>query len=128
MTDERRVRMTDDLQNSVFLAGCPARLAIELIADKWAAIVVHGLGWETMRYGELRNRIEGISSKMLTQTLRNLEGNGLVERRAYLEVPVRVEYHLTALGKSLLEPISVLCRWAEAHGDEVVAGRSADSG
>jgi len=120
--------MTDYPQNNVFLAGCAARLAIELIADKWAAIAVHGIGRETMRYGELRNRIEGISSKMLTQTLRNLEGDGLVERRAYLEVPVRVEYRLTALGESLLEPISVLCRWAEDHGDEVVAARSTDSG
>lgn len=110
-------------EDNVFLADCPARLTIELIAGKWAAIVVHALGRETKRYSELRDFIEGISSKMLTQTLKKLESNGLVERSVYPEVPVRVEYRLTALGEALLEPISVLCQWAEDHGEEIVAAR-----
>jgi DNA-binding HxlR family transcriptional regulator len=104
----------------VFLADCPARAAIETIADKWSVVVLYGLSRGPRRHGELVELIGGISKKMLTQTLRRLEQRGLVSRRAYAEVPPRVEYELTPLGRTLIEPIQALTRWAEHHGDALL--------
>ncbi|NUT94678.1 MAG: helix-turn-helix transcriptional regulator [Saccharothrix sp.] len=103
----------------VFLADCPARTTLNLVADTWSVVVVVGLGRGPRRYGELLERIGGISKKMLTQTLRRLEDNGLVERRRLATAPPGVEYRLTSLGHSLLEPVSVLARWAEEHAGEL---------
>jgi DNA-binding HxlR family transcriptional regulator len=100
----------------VFLADCPTRLAVEVIADKWAVIVLFALGLQPRRPGDLAELIGGISRKVLTQTLRRLQGYGLVERRAYAEAPPRVEYRLTELGRTLIEPIEVLTDWAREHG------------
>lgn len=105
--------------NDVFLADCPARTTLDLIADTWSVVVVFGLGQGPLRYSELRERIGGISNKMLTQTLRKLERAGLVERRALATAPPGAEYVLTSLGESLLDPVSVLARWAEDHADEL---------
>jgi DNA-binding HxlR family transcriptional regulator len=105
----------------VFLADCPARLAIEVIADKWSVVVLYGLSRGPRRHGELVELIGGISKKMLTQTLRRLQQYGLVDRQAYAEVPPRVEYTLTELGATLIEPIAMLTRWAEENGDAVLA-------
>jgi DNA-binding HxlR family transcriptional regulator len=104
----------------VFLADCPARLAVEIIADKWAVVVVYALSRGPRRHSDLVALVGGISKKMLTQTLRRLQRYGLVGRRAYPEVPPRVEYHLTPLGTSLVEPIAVLTRWAEENGEAIV--------
>ncbi|NUW45456.1 winged helix-turn-helix transcriptional regulator [Nonomuraea rhodomycinica] len=106
-----------------FLADCQARLAFDLIANTWNAVVVWGLRHGPRRPGELRAAIGGISPKMLTETLRRLEANGLVTRRAYAEAPPRVEYALTELGETLLEPIEGLGRWAAEHVDEVMAAQ-----
>ena len=103
-----------------FLADCPARLTIELLTDKWSAVVLYGLSKGPVRHGELVELIGGISRKMLTQTLRRLEAHGLIHRRAYAEVPPRVEYELTPLGATLLEPIHVLTQWAKANGDALL--------
>jgi DNA-binding HxlR family transcriptional regulator len=103
-----------------FLADCPARLTVELIADKWTAVVLHGLSEGPVRHGELIELIGGISRKMLTQTLRRLEAHGLVRRHAYAEVPPRVEYELTQLGATLIDPIHMLTEWARANGDAVL--------
>jgi DNA-binding HxlR family transcriptional regulator len=103
----------------VFVADCPARSALELIADTWSVVVVYALGDGPRRYSDLRDRIGGISKKMLTQTLRRLERRGVVERRSLATVPKGVEYRLTDLGRSLLEPVSVLARWAEEHAEEL---------
>ncbi|NUT94449.1 MAG: helix-turn-helix transcriptional regulator [Saccharothrix sp.] len=103
----------------VFLADCPARTTLDLVADTWSVVVVVGLGAGPRRYGELLERIGGISKKMLTQTLRRLEDNGLVERRRLATAPPGVEYRLTSLGQSLLGPVSVLARWAEDHAGEL---------
>ena len=103
-----------------FLADCPARLTVELIADKWTAVVLYGLSEGPVRHGELIELIGGISRKMLTQTLRRLEAHGLVRRLAYAEVPPRVEYELTQLGATLIDPIHVLTEWARANGDAVL--------
>lgn len=106
-------------ENDVFLADCPARTTLALVADTWSVVVVFGLGGGPMRYSDLRARIGGISNKMLTQTLRKLERSNLVERRPLATAPPGAEYRLTVLGESLLEPVSVLARWAENHADEL---------
>lgn len=102
---------------STFLADCPTRLAVEILADKWAALVLFGLSKEPRRHGELVDLIGGISRKVLTQTLRRLQQYGLVERRA--EARRRVEYGLTDLGRTLVEPIEVLTDWARNHGGAI---------
>jgi DNA-binding HxlR family transcriptional regulator len=102
-------------EGNVFDPGCPARAVLEVLAEKWALLLVHMLANGPARTSELRRRIGGISDKMLVQTLRRLERNGFVERRAFPEVPPRVEYSLTALGSSLSEPITTLDRWVERH-------------
>jgi DNA-binding HxlR family transcriptional regulator len=107
----------------VFLADCPARLAVEIIADRWAVVTIYALSRGPRRHGELAELIGGVSRKMLTQTLRRLERHGLVSRRAFNEVPLRVEYELTALGRGLIEPIGALTRWAEENGEEVLAAQ-----
>ncbi|MCA2230031.1 MULTISPECIES: winged helix-turn-helix transcriptional regulator [Nonomuraea] len=107
------------MRSDVFLADCPARTTLNLVADAWSVVVVFGLGRGPLRYTELRGRIGGISNKMLTQTLRKLERGNLVERRTLPTAPAGVEYRLTALGESLLGPVSVLARWAEEHADEL---------
>jgi DNA-binding HxlR family transcriptional regulator len=108
----------------VFLADCPARLAVEVIADKWSVVVLYALSRGPRRHGELVALIGGISKKMLTQTLRRLQEYGLVDRQAYAEVPPRVEYALTELGGTLIGPIATLTAWAEQNGHAVVAAQS----
>lgn len=100
-----------------FLADCPTRLAVEIISDKWAVLVIYGLSSGPRRHGELVDLIGGISRKVLTQTLRRLQRYGLVERHA--EAPRRVEYHLTDLGRTLVEPIEVLTHWARDNGEAI---------
>lgn len=112
-----------DRPGDVFLADCPARLAVEILSDKWAVVTVYALGNGPRRHGELKALIGGISSKMLTQTLRRLQHHGLVHRQAFAEVPPRVEYALTELGQSALEPVDGLRRWAEQNGDAVLAAQ-----
>ncbi|MFD1152419.1 winged helix-turn-helix transcriptional regulator [Saccharothrix hoggarensis] len=111
--------------SDVFLADCPARTTLRLVADTWAVVVVFGLGPGPLRHNDLLDRIGGISKKVLTQTLRKLEANGLVARRRLGTAPPGVEYRLTPLGRSLLGPVSALARWAEEHADEL-AGDPAD--
>jgi DNA-binding HxlR family transcriptional regulator len=109
-----------------FLAGCPSRQLLDRISDKWVALVLAALADEgTMRYNALSRRLAGVSQKMLTQTLRTLERDGLVTRTVTPTVPVSVEYALTALGASLQELMLALKGWAEVHMDEVLANREA---
>ncbi len=100
-----------------FLADCPTRLAVEIIADKWAVLVLFGLSQQPRRHGELVDLIGGISRKVLTQTLRRLQQYGLVDR--HVAAPSRVEYSLTDLGRTLIEPIEVLTTWARDHGPAI---------
>lgn len=104
-------------------ADCPSRQVLDLIADKWTAIIIYQLAQNTKRYSELQREINGISQKMLTQTLRRLERDGIVERKVYAVIPPMVEYSLTPLGKTLIEPLCKLCKWAETHIPEVEAAR-----
>jgi DNA-binding HxlR family transcriptional regulator len=104
---------------NVFSVTCPARYVLDVLADKWALLLIHTLAHGTHRTAELRRQVGGISEKMLIQTLRRLERFGLVTRQAYPEVPPRVEYSLTALGLSLSTPIRALDHWVEANIDEL---------
>lgn len=93
------------------------------IGDKWSVMVVGRLKGGTMRFSELRRSVDGVSQRMLTLTLRNLERDGLVTRTVYPEIPPRVEYALTPLGYTLTGPISALWDWAAAHRHEVAQAR-----
>jgi DNA-binding HxlR family transcriptional regulator len=105
--------------STVYGEDYPTRKLLDLIGDKWTPIVVYIVGEGTQRYSELHRRLPGVSKKMLTQTLRNLERDGLVRRKVYAEVPPRVEYDLTALGRAFLEPVTGLCQWAQGHDADV---------
>jgi DNA-binding HxlR family transcriptional regulator len=98
---------------------CRTRRGLELIADQWTMLVVVALREDTKRFGQLHAHIEGISKKMLTQALRGLERNGLVKRVVYPVIPPMVEYSLTPLGRTLIEPIWALRDWSEQHIEEV---------
>lgn len=108
-----------DLQCDVFVADCPARKVLSILAEKWTLLVVHALGERTYRTADLRRRIGGVSEKMLIQALRRLEQHGLVARTSFPEVPPRVEYTLTPLGLSLSSVVRELDRWVEAHTFEI---------
>src|ERR671924_839457 len=112
----------------VFSARCPSRTALDLIAHTWAVLVASSLVDGPKRHSRLRTQIGGISKKALTQTLRELERSGLVERRVFPEVPPRVEYSLTPLGLSLRGPVTALTAWAEANAGPVVEARSRHAG
>src|SRR5215510_13731302 len=109
---------------SVLDAQCPSRLVLDRIADKWTALIIQILARGTMRYAELQREIGGISQKMLTQTLRSLERDGLVQRKVHPVIPPKVEYSLTKLGRTLIEPLQGLCRWSEKHLAELQANRA----
>ncbi|WP_262851295.1 winged helix-turn-helix transcriptional regulator [Mumia quercus] len=104
--------------------NCEVRQILDRIADKWSLLVVSLLEERTMRFNELRREIDGISQRMLTVTLRNLERDGLVCRTVYAEVPPRVEYCLSPLGRTLLGTIQSLVRWTEEHQEEIVEARA----
>ncbi|GAB3807849.1 winged helix-turn-helix transcriptional regulator [Micromonospora zhanjiangensis] len=106
-----------------FLADCRARLAFDLLANTWNAVLLWALRDGPARPVHLRERIGGISPKVLTETLRRLAFNGLVERVPYPGAPPRVDYRLTELGRSLLPLIEAIGAWAFAHGDEVMAAQ-----
>jgi DNA-binding HxlR family transcriptional regulator len=109
----------------VYKLSCPTRQVLDCIADKWAALVVGLLLGGTRRFGEMRKAIEGVSQKMLTQTLRNLERDGMVSRRVYATVPPKVEYSLTPLGLSLARIVDDLRVWSESNIEVVLASQQA---
>jgi DNA-binding HxlR family transcriptional regulator len=107
-----------------FDATCPTHTVLSTVAEKWATYVIELLGPGPQRFGALRRSIGRISQKMLTQTLRRLEREGLVRRDVHPTSPPSVEYALTPLGRSLLEPVEAIRTWAELNLDEVVAARA----
>jgi DNA-binding HxlR family transcriptional regulator len=110
-------------QPSVYDRSCPAHAVIDHLADKWAVLIIGRLANGTMRFAELRRAVDGISQKMLTVTLRDLERDGLVNRKLYASVPPKVEYSLTPLGASLSDQAEGLCRWAEANMEHILRAR-----
>ena len=108
--------------------ACELRDLLDRLADKWSLLVVELLGSRGRRFSELRREIDGISQRMLTLTLRNLERDGLVLRTVHAIVPPRVDYELTPLGLSLLEMIQPLVAWTRTHRDEIAVARAAYDG
>jgi DNA-binding HxlR family transcriptional regulator len=112
------------LQPNVLDQNCESRQALDRIADKWTCLIVYALLDGPRRHGELLRAIGGISQKMLTQTLRGLERDGLVERTVIAAIPPHVEYALTPLGHTLSEPLVAICQWAMDHLPELQAARA----
>jgi len=107
--------------HDVYAELCPCRILLELLANKWSALLIGLLERRRMRFGELRDELPGISARMLTRSLRRLEAASLITRTVYAEVPVRVEYDLTDLGRSVTVPLTQLRTWAEENLDHVAA-------
>ena len=108
---------------------CPVRDILDHIGSKWALLTILHLGTtETIRFNELRHRIDGISQRMLTVTLRSLQTDGFVKRTVYAEVPPRVDYQLTPLGHSLLTAVIELGNWAQTHLPAIVEARRINGG
>jgi len=107
-----------------FLSCCPSRQLLDMVANKWVCLVLTALAAGAMRHSELQRRIAGVSQKMLTQTLRELERDGLVSRQVTASVPVRVDYELTELGHGLRQVLQPLKDWAEANMARVMAHRA----
>ncbi|MFP9227784.1 HxlR family transcriptional regulator [Pectobacterium cacticida] len=116
--------MVDEPRYNVYLQHCPARMILERLADKWALLIVGLLKTGPMRFNQLRRGIEGVSQKALSQTLKRLERDGLLSRKAFPTVPVTVEYALTPLGKTLSDAIEPLATWAERNIEEVLLAQS----
>ena len=113
---------------NVFLADCPARKVLDRISDKWVTLILSALAAGPQRYSDLGRLIAGVSQKMLTQTLRSLERDGLVSRTMTAAVPVRVDYRLTPLGDSMLPVVRAMKAWAEAHIEEIESARATYDG
>lgn len=109
----------------VFQARCPARMVLDRLADKWALLILDRLRSGPLRFNMLRRDIKGLSQKVLSQTLKRLERDGLVSRAVFPTVPVTVEYALTPLGKTLNETVAALAHWAEHNMDAVLAAQVA---
>jgi DNA-binding HxlR family transcriptional regulator len=109
----------------VLASACPTRQVINRVGDRWSLLVLYALEAGTLRFAELRRIVDGISQKMLTQTLRGLERDGLVARRVYASVPPKVEYSLTPLGQDLSVVIGQIRSWAYAHMNDIEQARAA---
>jgi DNA-binding HxlR family transcriptional regulator len=103
--------------------ACPIQRTMAMIADKWKVVVIYSLGQRTMRFGELQRALDGITPKVLTRQLRDLEGDGLVSRRVHAEIPPRVEYSLTTLGRELLPILDQLHEWATRNSVALISRR-----
>jgi DNA-binding HxlR family transcriptional regulator len=110
--------------HNVYDKNCPTRHALDRIGDKYTVLVIIFLQETPRRFSELQRMIMGISQKVLTQTLRNLERDGLLTRTIYPEVPPRVEYALTPLGETLIEPLVALREWAETNIEAVLVAQT----
>lgn len=104
--------------------NCPSRQVLDRVGDRWTVLVVGALTRGPLRFSELAERVDGISQKMLTQTLRNLERDGLVTRTMYAQIPPRVEYRLTDAGISLQTPMKALEDWTKAHMERIIEARN----
>jgi DNA-binding HxlR family transcriptional regulator len=110
--------------------SCPLNIILKDIGNKWAMLILHVLSTELelkenypMRFGELYQNVEGISQKMLTKNLKILEANGLINRKVYPQIPPRVDYALTPLGKSLIPTLTALYDWAESNLDQIMLSK-----
>ncbi|MFC1414326.1 winged helix-turn-helix transcriptional regulator [Streptacidiphilus sp. N1-12] len=107
--------------HDVYAAQCPCRAMLDLLANKWSALAIGALEQGPQRFGSVQRLLQGVSPKVLTQTLRRLEDAGIVDRTVYPAVPLHVEYSLTDLGRSAAVPLSLLRSWVEEHLDDTTA-------
>lgn len=105
--------------------NCPTRQLLDRIGDQWTVLIVGALKTGPLRFTEIGRRVDGISQKVLTQTLRSLVRDGILTRTAYATIPPKVEYELTSLGRNLSEPLDVLVQWARQHMTAVQESRDA---
>lgn len=124
MTAAQRRQREREAYNA-YIAECPSRQVLDAISDKWVTLVLSALAEGPLRYSDLSRRIAGVSQKMLTQTLRQLERDGLLTRTLTPAVPVRVDYQLTELGKTMLPVVAAIKQWSEAHIHEIHTARDA---
>ncbi|MGA7206265.1 MAG: helix-turn-helix domain-containing protein [Specibacter sp.] len=114
---------TKDFTGNVFDPQCPSRVVFARIGDKWTTLVIQVLADGPLRFSELRERVHVVTPKVLTQTLRALERDGLLKRTVFAQVPPRVDYELTPLGRTLLEPLTALRLWAENNVSSMLRAR-----
>ena len=120
----RHMRGTDTLPRPEETTTCELRELLDRLGDKWSLLVVELLGHRVLRFSELKRQIDGISQRMLTLTLRHLERDGLISRTVHPMVPPRVDYELTALGRSLLIAVQPLVSWTREHRSTVAGARA----
>ena len=120
---QRRARARETY--NAYVAECPSRQVLDAISDKWVTLALSALAAGPRRYSDLARQIAGVSQKMLTQTLRQLERDGLLTRTITPSVPVRVDYQLTALGETILPVVAAIKEWSEQHIREIHAARTA---
>ncbi|WP_436850193.1 winged helix-turn-helix transcriptional regulator [Streptomyces monashensis] len=113
MSEDADVLRADSLAREIFSG----------VANKWALLIINVLGTRTLRFTELKTEVEGISHKMLTQTLRGLERDGVVHRAVYATVPPRVDYHLTEAGEALRDTVNGMCAWTRRYLEDIEAAR-----
>ncbi len=127
MSDMYNQRQPENISPDVFRVDCGSRRVIDLIADTWSILLLYALQAQPLRYSELERKIEGISQKMLTQTLRQLEHNGLVIRTMQDNDSSRTHYALSEIGQTLLIPLAGLCEWAQDYMADVTNARERDA-
>jgi len=110
-------------RGNAFDPDCPTRVVLDRVGDKWTVLVIGALAEGPLRFTQLRDRVGGVAPKVLTQTLRALERDGLLTRTVHAQVPPRVDYEITELGRSLTGPLAVLTDWAESHVQSILAAR-----
>jgi len=115
--------MVTNGRGNAFDPDCPTRVVLDRVGDKWTGLVVGLLRDGPLRFTQLKDRIGGVAPKVLTETLRSLERDGLVTRTVFAQVPPRVDYELTDLGRSLVEPLDLLRDWAEVHVASILESR-----
>jgi DNA-binding HxlR family transcriptional regulator len=123
--DRLRAQRTEPWTGDLFDPNCPTRLVLDRIGDKWTGLIVLVLSDGPMRFTQLRGCLGPVAPKVLTQTLRRMERDGLVTREIFAEVPPRVDYTLTELGHSLIEPIAMITDWAEVHVNRITDAQQA---
>ncbi|MFV0252178.1 MAG: winged helix-turn-helix transcriptional regulator [Beutenbergiaceae bacterium] len=123
-SDTTTVRTDYEHQCDGLDSGASIRDVLDRVGDKWSLLVIGTLTAGPLRFGELRQHIPGVSQRMLTRTVRHLERDGLVTRTSFAQVPPRVEYALTPMGRTLVEPSSALARWAISNQDHIAAARA----
>jgi DNA-binding HxlR family transcriptional regulator len=112
------------MKYDVYAKNCPSRMILDRISNKWSMLILDRLRGGTVRFNQLRREIDGISQKVLSQTLKDLERDGLIRREAFPTVPVTVEYSISNLGKTLSDTVHVLTHWAEIHYDAVISSQN----